>query len=149
MCLSPGNCCRCQVKEHHCNQNYRINQHTVITQSTQYFRKHGQYYGCNNGTTEASHSTEYDKYQNHDGHIVSKVCRLGNQTGKVMCLKHSACSCDCCRNGKCHQFKLCNINANGFCCNTVITDCHDGTAASGINQIKYYKQCNQNQNNTD
>ena len=119
MCLSPGNCCRCPVKEHHCNQNYRINQHTVITQSTQYFRKHGQYYGCNNGTTEASHSTEYDKYQNHDGHIVS------------------------------NQFKLCNINANGFCCNTVITDCHDGTAASGINQIKYYKQCNQNQNNTD
>ena len=70
MCLSPGNCCRCPVKEHHCNQNYRINQHTVITQSTQYFRKHGQYYGCNNGATEASHSTEYDKYQNHDGHIV-------------------------------------------------------------------------------
>ena len=106
--------------------------------------------GCNNGTSEVSDSTEYDKYQNHDGHIVVQSLPAGPSDWK----------------GYVHKALLpapaiAAEMVNAISLNFVILmptdsaairlslDCHDGTSASGIYQILYDKQCNQNQNNSD
>ena len=66
-----------------------------------------------------------------------------------MGIKHTCHTCDCSGNSKCKQFILCDIDTDGFRCDTVVTGRGDGTSASGVYQVLDDKQSKKNQDHTN
>ena len=66
-----------------------------------------------------------------------------------MGIQHTCGSGQRCGNTECKNFVFCNIDTDGFCCDTIVTNGHDGASGSGIYQIHNYKQSDQQKNNTN
>ena len=67
---------------------------------------------------------------------------------RIMGVQHTGHTCKRCRYRKCQQFEFRHIDTYGFCCNSIITNSHNRTTASGINQVQNNKQRKQNKYHT-
>ena len=79
----------CRVKQHHYDQDDRVDQHTVIVQASKHLRKQGQDNRRDHGTADISDAAQNYKYQDHNGHIITKVLRSRCQRGQVVCIQNA------------------------------------------------------------
>ena len=66
-----------------------------------------------------------------------------------MCIENTCNTCEGCGDRECKKFELGNIDTYGFCCDTVISGCHDSTSASGVYKVLYDEQCKKDQKDSD
>ena len=66
-----------------------------------------------------------------------------------MSVENTCHTCEGCGNRECHQLELRDIDADRLSCNAVVTDCHDCTSGTGIDQVQDDKQRQKHENDTD